>query len=1062
MKPTATIRLLTDDKYKKGDLFTRLMEDLFFSLGYDRLRFDVHKQGREIDVQGRHRHEPRLLRAECKAHADKMGGSELNKFLGVVTRERRTAQKNDESVAAYFISLSGFTETSIDQEEEFGADKTVLFSGQDVIKELEKSKLLVGDAEATSQAGQCVQVAGAEGLDPEEIEVLGHEIGYVKAVYYEMNKQRTHFALIHAEGKPLAEATAKRLIAADEAEGGVLHTLRYLPPKPPRPDYRQQKEEAMGHYRRWLAEECGYIQLDGMPTDNELGPRKLELERLFVPLNVILLEEPKDDDEDLPFEGPKRRPIRELLTDATHIALLASPGGGKSTLLKRLATAYAFPERRADIADDLPAHNWLPLFVRCRELQERANQPITTLLGDIAAKAEMPAELVEAFKTLIDEALQSGQVLLLVDGLDEISDERFRAAFANNLRSFLGVFPRTALVVTSREAGFRLVAGTIASACHHQARLAPFEFEDVRKLCVQWHVEVIKDSSSVRADAEKLAVDIWENERIRALAENPLLLTTLLVVKRWIGELPRNRAALYGVAVQVLVRTWNVEGYESLDEEETLAQLSYIACAMMEEGVQQLSHNALLKLLKEARQVLEVELRYTTISPAKFIERVESRSSLLMQTGRAVIEGELQPVYEFRHLTFQEYLAARGYVKEQHSRRSDDIPLVNLLEPHFMDERWREVIPLAAVLAERKAENTIKSLVKYSLDKEQIKTGSNPYTLSILARCIVDEVKISSATLVSALEAIGSSGRQTHIIQIAGMLMASKVGELFQSIVEAKYTSEQENWEEYATSLSEVCYPSDTEFTSEDALDEFVEDMIKLLRSDKPLEQIKGAIQLMSFSYEHSTANSYFTKDGSEEEADYEDFTHGRAQEIRDLLAAMIHSGYNPSVLAASWALVWCKLTILHETHLQPEDISQLVNIWYNHPKTETARFAAWATYVHPLLERSALTNLLPIEGEFDKFLLRAGGSGSGIAISNAAITIGWYRRSPWNDEELAELIKESYGLDNKSARHRSDLRNPKQMLAALGEAGERVLQERSRLEAEMQQEQSAQVITRA
>jgi hypothetical protein len=83
MKPTATIRLLTEDKYEKGDLFTRLMEDLFFSLGYDDIRLDVQKQGREIDIQGRHRHEPRLLRAECKAHANKMGGSELNKFFGI-------------------------------------------------------------------------------------------------------------------------------------------------------------------------------------------------------------------------------------------------------------------------------------------------------------------------------------------------------------------------------------------------------------------------------------------------------------------------------------------------------------------------------------------------------------------------------------------------------------------------------------------------------------------------------------------------------------------------------------------------------------------------------------------------------------------------------------------------------------------------------------------------------------------------------------------------------------------------------------------------------------------
>jgi hypothetical protein len=39
---------------------------------------DVHKSGKELDIQGRHRLGPRCVVAECKAHASKMGGDELN------------------------------------------------------------------------------------------------------------------------------------------------------------------------------------------------------------------------------------------------------------------------------------------------------------------------------------------------------------------------------------------------------------------------------------------------------------------------------------------------------------------------------------------------------------------------------------------------------------------------------------------------------------------------------------------------------------------------------------------------------------------------------------------------------------------------------------------------------------------------------------------------------------------------------------------------------------------------------------------------------------------------
>jgi hypothetical protein len=70
---------------------------------------------------------------------------------------------------------------------------------------------------------------------------------------------------------------------------------------------------------------------------------------------------------------------------------------------------------------------------------------------------------------------------------------------------------------------------------------------------------------------------------------------------------------LYRAAVDVLIRTWNVEGYEPLDEEETLARLSYVACAMMNDGQQRISRRQLLGLLKRAQADLQAELQFAKI-----------------------------------------------------------------------------------------------------------------------------------------------------------------------------------------------------------------------------------------------------------------------------------------------------------------------------------------------------------------------------------------------------------------------------------------------------------------
>src|SRR5262249_11761612 len=106
MDTPATLRLLAPTNNTRRDRFTQLVKDLFLALGYDDLTLDTPKPGREIDVQGTHRFEPRRLVAECKAHNDKMGGAEVNKFRGVVSIERDQDERTP--VAGYFVSLSGF------------------------------------------------------------------------------------------------------------------------------------------------------------------------------------------------------------------------------------------------------------------------------------------------------------------------------------------------------------------------------------------------------------------------------------------------------------------------------------------------------------------------------------------------------------------------------------------------------------------------------------------------------------------------------------------------------------------------------------------------------------------------------------------------------------------------------------------------------------------------------------------------------------------------------------------------------------------------------------------
>ena len=111
------IEILEQDNNKKGDLFSRLIGDLFYALGYGEPKFDVHKSGRELDIICSHRTENKIAIAECKAHKSKIGGDEINKFIGALGAERiqqsKTSNSKNKEIIGYFVSLSGFKESAI-------------------------------------------------------------------------------------------------------------------------------------------------------------------------------------------------------------------------------------------------------------------------------------------------------------------------------------------------------------------------------------------------------------------------------------------------------------------------------------------------------------------------------------------------------------------------------------------------------------------------------------------------------------------------------------------------------------------------------------------------------------------------------------------------------------------------------------------------------------------------------------------------------------------------------------------------------------------------------------
>lgn len=992
------IEILETDNNKKGDLFGRLMGDLFHALGYDEPRMNVHKAGRELDLDAIHRTERKYAKAECKGHKDKIGGNEVNKFVGVLDAERKKIKRGEfknYDVVGYFISLSGFKETALEQENDLDNERVILLKPEKIVDELVKGRILVSIEKAVSSVDS---LQGKLTLI-DYVDLFAYERGWIWAIYYSDNDGQTisHFALVHAEGKPLIKKLADEIRKLDDKTNKVFTGLNYLTPIVERSNSLTELRETKKKYFKYLENECGEIQFEGLPTDKDAGAVKVKLENIFVPLHLNSIAQDKEKQPSA--EDAQRESIGKVLKKNHRLAILAKPGGGKSTLIKRIAVAYAFPNRREAVNDGLPNYKWFPIFIRCRELGEKVTSSITDIISNIPNRAEI-SHCSKQFTLLVSDALQKGSALLLVDGLDEIAEDRNRIAFVNQLRTFIATYPNINMIVTSREAGFRVVAGSLATYCLHYS-LSKLNNSEIEDLTVKWHKAIIDDSEKTINEAKSLASLIIKDRRIKVLAENPLLLTTLLFVKRWVGYLPTKRSVLYQEMIKLLLVTWNVEGHEQLDIDETEPQLAFVAFWMTSNGKQTITEDELKDCLFSARKQMPAILGYTTISVPNFIKSVESRSSLLIMSGYSRLENEeITPVYEFLHLSFQEYLTAKAiaekYLPEKEAKKS----ILKILRPHIEKENWKEVIPLVAVLAKKDNQELIEYLINQSKkiteeDKTSQLASEKTHPAFLLGSCIANEIQINPALLETAIEWFAKSYYSISEETVAEIILNSKFGETYRSKVKSCFYDKYED--KFASALGSslaMIYLHDLNTDAVNEILTFIKNEIKSTSKDKKCTAI---LALMSFAYSRSSSSPQITD--FIDEKGVMDIT---LSEIYEELVETLKLNDKHYLLSSCWCVSWLESGSLLNDRYRNDLAEKIIRVWLDY-EDKIKYFANWALseILRPTLNIDASQYPNIKQKIFEAYNLTQSKS-----TKMNAVCLGNLIGIKWNEDEVKDLFK--------------------------------------------------------
>jgi HEAT repeat protein len=596
----------------------------------------------------------------------------------------------------------------------------------------------------------------------------------------------------------------------------VTALLKYYPPER-NPQQNLRVHDLEYRYRELALKACDIIDLANLPEDDRhLASRELDMRRLYVALRMRLEIQAGNEVDDKTLEALEERramawgggrwqgdeeirvSLGERLQAAKRLVVLGDPGAGKSTLLRWLATAYLLrlqndPNWRdlPDIAS-LPDTAWLPILVRCRDLPQNANTLDDMLLHSLRKSESAEAECKE-LRDLLRAKLEAGTALLLVDGLDEITEPAARARFSQQLEQIHRVFPDAPIVVTSRIVGYREMGYRIRSGFEHLT-VADLLKQDKDDFAHRW-CALTEPADRRETAAEELIADIHSRDRIERLTGNPMLLTTMALIKRKIGRLPQRRVDLYEKAVEVLLN-WRSAVDMPLDAREALPQLEYLAHAMCVDGIQQLREDQALELLRQVRVEYPQIHPLTQHTPEEFLSLLERRTGLLIQSGLTRHNGYTVSVYEFRHLTFQEYLAGLALVqghyrgRDKHKSLAEAIaPLAGLVsEIEFGEfeekdtavvENWHEALRLCLAACNDDDVDGALLAILHPLPDE---SGTVRPRAVLAGLCLADEPNVSEAVAQEVLQTLvnqvaendGRGGVHTSIDVAAMELTASR------------------------------------------------------------------------------------------------------------------------------------------------------------------------------------------------------------------------------------------------------------------------------------------------
>jgi predicted NACHT family NTPase len=450
--------------------------------------------------------------------------------------------------------------------------------------------------------------------------------------------------------------------------------------------------QAIQKYVRRYADRHGILKVACVRMDNPIKLEDIYTAVQLLPRSALRYYESTESLQELfresgkrgfNFEDSGKKQGIEVANERQYLMVLGGPGVGKSTFLRKMGLEALrrhaiMTNAQGNLAALKPqeqyyAHDCIPVMLELRQCKADVN------IKDVIA-AEFETCGFPQAQEFTELCLQSGKLLVLLDGLDEVPGAALNQVITE-IENLVDRYDNNRFIASCRVAAYTF--GGFKR--FNDVAMAAFEDDQIQRFIQNWFQKP-RDIETETAKRCWALLSSPEYTAAKELAQTPLLLTLLCVIYDEFQDFPKHRHKVYGEALDVLLRKWAAEKriqqepiYQKFGSELELDLLAELAYNSFVDDQLFFSKQAILDHIQD---VQAENANVPELDAAQILTEIEVQQGILVKRSRNA--------YSFSYLTFQEYLTAKCIVDNQ--------KVDQLVRDHVTDSDWREVFLLTAGL----------------------------------------------------------------------------------------------------------------------------------------------------------------------------------------------------------------------------------------------------------------------------------------------------------------------------------------------------------------------------